>query len=242
MTRYLLGLGVLWPLLFGCSGENIVAGKEKTQAEQLTADLPAWCPRVCARLRACPAAKGCECSPDSDVCDCIGIDDGCEEQCPAFFARYTGSEACAAIGQRIKNCLDRMTCDQLGGPDPCPATAAELDSCPEPNDGNSSDIPSGSSAGPSNGPTVGTPVTCAGSSGAGGGMPENGGPQVTCEEERDACSDGHAYSWICSQDSQGQRACACLVDADATASFVPASADCPALSQVNAGCGWALTQ
>lgn len=241
MTRYLLGLGLFWSLLSGCSGENIVAGQEKTQAEQLTADLPAWCPRVCSRLRACPVSNGCDCN--GDVCDCIGVDDGCEQQCPAAFARYTGSEACAAIGQRIKSCIDRMTCDQLGGPDPCPATAAERDLCPEPNGSDSpGGDPTASAGGSSAGPNGGIPVTCVESSAAGGGMPENGGARVTCEEGRNSCSDGHVYSWICSQDSQGQRACACLVDAEAATSFVPISSDCPALSQVNAGCGWALTQ
>ncbi|MES1186684.1 MAG: hypothetical protein ABUL60_22915 [Myxococcales bacterium] len=239
MRRYLFGWSVLLPLFLGCSAENIVAGEEKTQAEQLASELPAWCGKVCARLRACPENTGCDCN--GDVCDCVGVDDTCEQQCPISFARFTGNEACAAIGQRIKSCLDRVACDKLDGSDPCPATAAERELCPNPNDADVPPDSTGPSAGTTVGPTV-QAVTCTDSSAAGGGMPENGGAQVTCEENRGACSDGHVYSWICSQDSEGERACACLVDAQAKASFVPISSDCPALSHVNAGCGWALTR
>jgi hypothetical protein len=244
MLRRLLGFGSLLLLFGGCSAENVVAGDEKTEAEQLESSLPTWCPRVCSRLRACPQDQPCECN--GDVCDCIGVDENCERQCPTTFARFTTSEACAAIGQRVKNCIDHMTCDQLGGPDPCPTTPAEREFCPEPNDGDQSSGdeptsptgPNGSSAGPS---VNASPATCTDSFSAGGGMPGNGGAYVTCEEGRDTCNDGHVYEWICAQDSQGQRACTCLVDAQATGGFVPSSSECPPLSQVNAGCAWALT-
>lgn len=248
MRRYLFGLGLLLPLFLGCSAENVVAGKEKTQAEQLESALPAWCPRTCARLRACPENAGCACN--GDVCDCLAVDDGCEQQCPLSFARYIGAgEACAAIGQRIKNCIDRVACSDLSGKDPCPTTPAERDSCPDP-DRESTDPPSaatgtGAGAAPSSvggGSANAIPVTCTDSTAAGGGMPENGGAQVTCEEARSGCTDGHVYSWLCAQDSQGQRACTCLVDSHATGGFVPISSDCPPLSHVNDGCAWALTQ
>jgi hypothetical protein len=197
------------------------------------------------------------------------VDAGCAEQCPKAFARYTGAgEACAVIGRRVMSCFDAVTCSQLNGKDPCPTTATERALCPDSNEGDSSEPPSavGTPMGPavtggtssSSGPsgtggttfTAGTasaggyyggmnPVSCEGSYGAGGGAPAGGGSQVTCEEGRQGCTDGHDYSWICVQDSQGQRACSCLIDAHATAGFEPV-ADCPDLSAVNAGCGWSL--
>jgi hypothetical protein len=244
MRRCLFGLGLLLPLFLGCSGENIVAGKEKTKAQQLEEALPSWCHDICERFLACPQDASCYCNA-GDVCNsCIAVDDGCEQQCAAWFARYTDAgETCAAIGQRVKTCVDGLACEDLGGEDPCRASDAEMNACPDPNDLDDDVSPTGDAGGGSVGSSVHpNPVTCSDSSAAGGGAPEAGGAHVTCEEERGACSDGHVYSWICSEDSQGQRACACLVDSQATASFVPNSSDCPALSQVNAGCAWALTQ
>lgn len=253
MRHVLLGLGLLLPLLSGCSGENVVAGEEQTKAEQLASELPSWCSSTCERLLACPESAGCDCN--GDVCECSGVDAGCEKQCPLSFARYThAGEFCASVGQRIQKCIDDMKCQDLKGEDWCKATAAENQACPEPNEFDGEDPPSAvgnplpntGSAGPSGnsssssaGPNA---VSCADSTAAGGGGPANGGAQVTCEEARSSCTDQRVYSWICSQDSQGQRACACLVDSRATASFVPNSADCPLLAQVNAGCGWALLQ
>jgi hypothetical protein len=244
MRRFLFGFGLLLPLLGGCSAENIVAGEGQTQAEQLQSALPAWCERVCTRLLACPVGAACECN--TSECDCVAVDENCERQCPLSFARFTTSEACAAIGQRIKSCLDHIKCEQLGGSDPCPATAAERELCPEPSDGpppSDEDAPTGvGPSGTSDGPSVAaTPVTCTDSLAAGGGMPDSGA-HVTCEESRSSCSDGHVYSWICAEDSQGQRACTCLVDTQATGGFVPNSSDCPPLSHLNSGCAWALTQ
>ena len=43
-------LGLLLPLLLGCSGQNVVAGDEKTKAEQLEASVPSWCESTCSRL------------------------------------------------------------------------------------------------------------------------------------------------------------------------------------------------
>lgn len=263
------GLSLFLPLFLGCAGKNVVAGEEKTKAEQLESALPSWCESTCTRFLACPEPNGCDCS--GDVCECAGVDAGCAEQCPKAFARYTDAgEACAVIGQRVMDCFDGVTCSELNGKDPCPTTAAERALCPDSNDGISDNPPSGSD-GDAVGPavtggtsasaggatfTAGTasaggyygsagsaaganPVSCEGSYGAGGGAPASGGSQVTCEEGRAGCSDGHEYSWICVRDSQGQRACSCLVDAHATAGFEPVM-DCPDLSAVNAGCGWAL--
>jgi hypothetical protein len=248
MRHCLFGLGLLLPLFLGCSAENIVAGEEKTKAEELESSLPSWCRSTCDRLQACPEDATCYCDAGEE-CDCVAVDDGCEQQCAATFAPYTGAgETCAAIGQRLKTCIDGIGCQELGGEDPCRISEAEERACPDPNDLDDEDdvAPTGSSQGPSAGSNPGShvnanPVACTDSFASGGGVPENGA-RVTCEEERSGCSDGHVYSWICSQDSQGQRACACLVDSQATASFVPNSSDCPLLTQVNAGCAWALTQ
>lgn len=251
MRRCLFGLGLLLPLFLGCSGENVVAGEEKTKAQQLEAALTTWCPSTCERLRACPQSAACECTAGDECGSCVGVDEGCERQCAAAFEPYIDAgERCAAVGQRIKTCIDGLTCENLGGEDPCRASNAEKAACPDPNEIEVS--PPMASGGPitgtgGTGATLGpssnfTPVTCPDSYGAGGGMPAAGGSFVSCEEGREGCNDGHAYSWICSQDSQGQRACACLLDSQAIASFVPISSECPTLAQVNAGCGWALTQ
>ena len=66
------------------------------------------------------------------------------------------------------------------------------------------------------------------------------GSSVTCEEGRDTCSDGHDYSWICVVSSQGEAACSCLLDEQVVGAFDP-GVGCPALTEVNAGCGWNLT-
>ena len=250
MRGALHGLGFLLPILWGCSGAHVVAGEEKTNAEQLESSLTSWCDNTCKRLRACPAPDNCDC--EGDVCNCVGVDDSCEEACPESFERYTGAgEDCAAVGQRIQRCIDGISCSELNGSDPCKATAAERDACPEESDVDDAapsggptaggDTGTGSSAGGSgSAPTVGNPlVRCTDAYGAGGGMPADGSPHVSCEEGRSNCSDGHEYSWICSVDSQGQRACSCLVDGVASNGFQP-GVECPDLQQVNAGCGWYL--
>jgi hypothetical protein len=265
MRRRLIGWSLFVPLFLGCSGAHVVAGEEKTKAEELESALPSWCHSTCTRLLACPQGTGCDCS--GDVCHCSGVDAGCEEQCPKAFAPYTnGDEACAVIGQRVKDCYDAVRCSDLNGPNPCPVSEAERALCPDMN-GNGEDLPtavgsggtssgSGPSAAGGTNLTAGTastggsygtggaaayPVSCEGSYGAGGGAPASGSSQVTCEEGRTDCTDGHDYSWICARDSQGQRACSCLIDGHTTAGFEPVM-DCPDLSAVNAGCGWAMLQ
>ena len=134
MRRCWIRLSLFLPLFLGCAGKNIVAGEEKTKAEQLESTLPSWCRSTCTRLLACPAVP---CACDGDVCsNCVGVDSGCEKQCPKSFAPYTNAgEACAAVGQRVKDCLDAIECADLSGPDPCPVTDAERALCPDPDDG-----------------------------------------------------------------------------------------------------------
>lgn len=278
-------LGLLLPLFLGCSGQNVVAGEEKTKAEQLEASVPSWCDSTCTRLQACTTSAPCDCS--GDVCDCVGVDANCPTRCRESFAGFTrAGETCAAIGERLQNCINRLGCDDLGGKDPCQLTASERAACPDPNDyGDSVDPPTsvgpntgyagaanfgGDDTGPSyggsvsyagsanvptagsssyagtsyggTGPTGGPAVSCSDSYGAGGGQPQDGSTsQVICEEGRDGCSDSQAYGWVCAADSQGHRACSCFVDQDVTGAFALGAA-CPAVAQVNAGCGWNLTQ
>ncbi len=273
MRRYLFGL--LLPAFLGCSGQNVVAGEEKSKAEQLAASVPSWCQSTCSRFLDCSNQKPCNCS--GDVCDCLGVDANCPSQCQAWMAPYTNAgEACAVIGERVKSCIDRATCDDLGGNDPCPITDAERAACPDPNQPTDSATPTvngptyasagaapaddgpgvggtvgSGSGGTGNIPTAGTstggsastspPVTCSDSYGAGGGQPDGSSSQVLCEEGRDGCSDGHAYSWVCASDSQGRRACSCFVDSRVVGAFAP-GASCPLPMQVNVGCGWNLAQ
>jgi hypothetical protein len=277
MRRYLLGL--LLPVFMGCSGQNVVAGEEKSKAEQLAASVPSWCESTCGRFLACSEQKPCDCS--GDVCDCLGVDQNCPTQCKASMAAYMNAgEACAVIGERFKKCIDRATCDDLGQNNPCPISAAERAACPDPNYsdeppqvgstyayagsanigddsgasyggavsyagsasyGGSASVPTGGTSYGGSASTGGPTVTCGDSYGAGGGQPSDGSSQVICEEGRDSCSDGHAYSWVCAADSQGRRACSCFVDSQVTGAFAP-GASCPLPAQVNAGCGWNLAQ
>jgi len=259
MRRYVFGL--LLPALFGCSGQNVVAGEEKTKAEQLEASLPAWCDSTCSRLTDCSS---------------LGVNTTCAADCKVSFGALTkDGEACAVVGERIKKCIDRASCVSLSQGDPCALTEAERAMCPDPN--GSTDTPSSTGAnygyagsastgdnsapsgtggsityaGSANLPTAGTssggayagpsgpPVKCMGSYGSGGGAPAAGGSHVICEEGLDGCSDGHAYNWICVEGSQGEHACSCLLDSGVTGGFDP-GASCPDVSAVNSGCGWNL--
>jgi hypothetical protein len=286
-------LGLLLPLFLGCSGQNVVAGEEKTKAAQLEASAPSWCESTCSRLLDCASTTPCQCN--GDVCDCLGVDESCPTRCKATLGAFThAGEACAAIGERLTKCIDRATCDDLGHDDPCPLTAAERAACPEPDgvDGGSDAPPAagpnygyagsasagegpsgtggsvsyGGSTSTGGGPSgtagsvgyagsanlagaasggassdAGPPVSCSESYGAGGGQPQDGSSHVTCEEGRSGCSGGHEYAWLCSEDSQGHRACSCFVDSEVTGAFALTAA-CPALPEVNAGCDWNLTQ
>jgi hypothetical protein len=150
-------LGVFLPLVLGCAGKNVVAGSEKTKAEQLEAAVPSWCETTCDKLKACPSAMGCDCS--GDVCDCSSVGNNCVEQCQKAMAAFTqGDDLCASVGERFRQCVDVATCDKLQNGDACTPTAAERDACPAPN----ASEPSGSSSG---GPGVGSDGTGSGTAG-----------------------------------------------------------------------------
>lgn len=257
---------LILPLMLGCSGENVVAGKEKTKQEQLTESLAAWCPKVCEHISACGQGRSCDCSgdacscPDTDVPECI-------ESCQQALRRYTlGGEACAALGQRFQGCVDGLSCDDFfaTAASPCEPTASEQTVCPREDDeppgavGGSTSSAGGpttsttggtlvggtSSSGGSGGLTTGGTgtaervVSCADSYGAGG----SGGGPMACDEGRLGCSDGHEYSWLCARGANLLLVCSCLVDAQLVGGFAPKSGFCPSVEEVNANCGFALQQ
>lgn len=245
-------LGWVVVLLAGCSGKNVVAGKDKTTPEELSDSVPAWCASTCERLRSCK--QTCDCS--SDTCDCVGVDANCEAQCASEMAKFThGDELCAEAGQRFEQCVDRLECADLGGKDPCPLTESERSACRVSGSDTDSSGPNGGSADPTspagspgpNGASAGGPagpaVTCNGETSS--SRPTNieaPRPAVECEGGRNECSDGHNYDWMCAVGSDGQRACTCFVDSQVMASFAPGPDECPTLSQVNAGCAWNLAE
>src|SRR5205814_3806649 len=94
-------LGLLLPAVLGCAGKNVVAGEEKTKAQQLAAAVPSWCATTCARLQACPAPP-CDCVDDSCSCTSPAGND-CPAQCLDAMARFTtGADACAAVGELFR--------------------------------------------------------------------------------------------------------------------------------------------
>jgi hypothetical protein len=218
-------LSFLLPLLLGCSGQNVVAGEEKTKAEQLEASLPAWCDSACSRLNDCNSGAPCDCS--GDVCDCSKVSADCPTSCGTYFKPFTTGEACAAIGQRIVQCIDRATCDELGGrSDPCPLTAAERAACPAVDVDGSTDPPMsvGSStgyAGSANlgddgGPSYGGAISYAGSASlpngassgsSSGGSGSTSGPVVNCSDSHGAGGGqpqaGSASQVICEEGREG---------------------------------------
>ena len=249
-------LGLWLPLMFACSGTNVVAGPERTEAERLEALLPTWCDDMCSVLRSCTDA---DCGCEAEGCSC-SIDEECAGQCRAeLTAIARTSAACAATAGRMQRCYDAQGCAVLGNERACREFEDEAEDC------NHADYDSGStsppeqaygtagsasygtagsvSAGaPSVGPTSGGPiVTCQGGVGGGPISPEPGITGVICEEGRFDCSDGSDYSMVCVATSTGQRACSCLVDAVVTGAFAPGQA-CPTSAEMNAGCGWRLAE
>lgn len=146
-----LGLGLVLGLLWGCAGKNTVAGEDKTKAEQLEASLPSWCEKVCQRLGAC-GDTSCDCS--GDVCGCTSVDDSCPSDCKKEMARYTtGGDECAAVGERFKNCIDGLSCEEFGGKDACRVSDADKALCPDDDES----VPIDSTAGgPVTGPSPGS--------------------------------------------------------------------------------------
>lgn len=270
---------LLLPLFVSCSGQNVVAGDEKTKPEQLAESLPEWCEQYCGTLNACNEGRPCDCAGDS--CRCVGVDVvSCTAQCQKELRVYTlGAERCAELGQRFTGCLEKLSCEDLfrSAANDCEPTSSERAVCPDDGDEPSDEIPSqiggststagsasishgtaGSAYGlPGEGgaPSMGGSTSVGGSASTGGtgptpsvhckeshGLdgPPNGG--VECDEGRLDCTDGHAYSWLCARGANLKLVCSCLVDAELTQGFEPNPGGCPTLSQVNAGCGFALQQ
>lgn len=254
-------LGVVLPLLWGCSGSHVVSGPDKTEAEKLKEAAPAWCATICSKLRSCDAARNqatdCGCDDGGD-CNCTGssgIDEKCESQCEKVVVGALVSEACASVVSRLQRCYDTQGCAVLqSDPAPCRDLENQADDC----DGDDDEPPqvpppsgeggsySGSSGEdpypvPGYGPTA-TVVTCAESSSGGqADPPAPGTTELICEVGRADCSDGHEYAMTCLETYSGQRACVCSVDGVARGAFSPGSS-CPTPTEMNAGCGWALSE
>lgn len=239
----------LWlPLVLACSGTNVVAGPELTEAERIEASLPAWCASTCQSLLMC-WQDDCRC--DGDVCEC-GPDDSCEENCRSLLSSVLRtSAACAATAKRLQQCYDAAGCRVYDSDRPCRDLEDQASECdptyygsaspPDPPDPPPSDVPSGTAGSANLGPNSGPEVTCAGGFGGGQGLPQPGSTAVICEEGSFDCSDGRDYSMVCVATSSGQRACSCIVDAVVTGAFTPGES-CPTREEMNAGCGWRLAE
>jgi hypothetical protein len=247
------------PLVVACSGTNVVAGPEKTEAERLAASTPAWCDMICTRLLACEGNQPCDCG-DGDVCDCSGnrIDEDCPQSCRESLGEaIKKSDECANAVGRLQSCYEAQGCGLFDEPPrPCDAIEDEAENCysrgdsggaepvaaPGPNtSGTAGSANWGGPNGPGVGPTAGALVTCAFMGSSGAGDPQPGMTAVFCEEEHADCSDGHEYTTTCVVTDSGERACFCTVDDEVRTAF-GASESCPSLAEVNAGCGWWLAE
>jgi len=176
-------LSVLLPLALGCAGKNVVAGDEKTKAQQLDAALPSWCESACARIEACPQGGPCQCG--ADACDCPSPSSDCPAQCEQAMKQFTtGGDACAVVGENLRKCIDAASCSALQG-NACMPSAADQAACPAA--APSSDVPDptgpattgsggGASTGDSSGAGAAYPSYPSGTAGsaAGGGAPAGG--------------------------------------------------------------------
>lgn len=254
----------LWACFLGvmaCSGQNVVAGEGKSKSEQLGSSLPSWCSQTCAWLRTCDVEAGCDC--DGDECVCTPeIGDDCVEDCQEYMEPFTASDVCAAIGERMKDCIERAGCEGRTTANLCNLTAAEQQACPglEPSTpevtGGPNPMPGEGGAPGYNGPlpTGGTSYTagsanlgdhthppaiqCQDGYGTGGGT-GMGYPQLLCEEGHNSCSDGHDYLMYCVRTSEQVTTCSCLVDNQVVGGFDP-GATCPTPHEMNTGCRWSL--
>jgi hypothetical protein len=262
--------GLLLPLFLGCAGKNTVAGEDKTKAEQLESSLPSWCKSTCTRLEACGTNSECDCSGDVCSCGSVGPDctSDCEkafsgfikagEDCAAVGQRFmscidhatcddlNSSKGCQPTDAERAECPGPDDSDS-GGSQPPSAGTGDGPSQPGGtggSTGSSSNGSAGAAAAPSGGPPVTGPLVSCGS-GSGGGMaptPDGTSPPsgIICEETRQDCTDGHAYSWFCSRSAQGDTACSCLLDSNVTGAFA-LGATCPDMAAVNANCHWNLS-
>lgn len=211
---------------FGCSGKHFVAGLEQTRAEKLEASAASWCQTACKKIGACP----CQCN--GDFCDCQSDSTECVSGCEKGVRQFTGgSDFCASIGERLKNCIDTASC---GGFDACSPTDDEESTCKAEVEGDSDQPPQGI---PTTGPNGGL-VVCTAGDGGGSGPTTDG--VVTCQEDRAQCSDGHTYNWMCVI-GPTSRDCSCLMDGLQTRNFDPGPS-CPTQAAVNLGCGFNLQE
>ena len=238
----------LWvlPVLvtLACTGQHIVAGEEKTEAERFAAELPGWCEEICTKLAAC----GDDCDCDSDACSCGSVDEDCPQECFDDMQRWAqGSDACAAVGQRFADCIEAEACKVLSTASECDTTQAESDACPRPGNPDGGDPggdDSGSSEPPSlvGPPTTGSAVTCDASSSSGQNpAAQMGPPEILCELQYDNCSDGQERRLVCVTTLQGPTSCACRLDGVLTGAFDSGGA-CPTTAQQNVGCGWNIEE
>jgi hypothetical protein len=230
--------GLLLPVLLACTGQHVVAGEEKTQAEKLAADLPGWCSDICRTIYECDG-KDCVCS--GDVCDCGGVENDCPEDCLGDMVRWAqGSDECAAAGQRFIDCVEANVCGVSTGL--CEPSPAEADACPEQDHPIGDDSGGGSTNPPSMVDGSGPLVTCQGTDST--GASSTGEPGVTrllCELGYIECSDGQDRGVLCVTTAQGPASCACRLDGVVTGAFDPGGV-CPSVAQQNVGCGWNLPE
>lgn len=184
------------------------------------------CAQEIARFKRCVDARGCSVVENSGVCPmpktgvCDG--DGGDIANPPPVAIGTGGTSTSGPSDPGSS-----------APSPPIGTAG------------SASIPAGPGmpavgGGPSGPPPLVVPIVrCSGGFGSAGGGPPPAGAQVICEEGHDACSNGSTYYTICVTTSGGQSSCSCFQDDRLITAFDPGGT-CPALAQVNAGCGWNL--
>jgi hypothetical protein len=262
--------GLMFTLSFGCGGRNTVADGDKTKAEQLEETVPAWCQRTCERLSACGVVEGtgvsqnCAADCEEEMRRFTAGDDECATIGKTFESCIDGASCEQVLGKdfcRIP-APDSERCPSADGGDPGAGDvppSSGTGGAPSDTGGTSGPIAgttasggaeggstsggasSAGAAGAGSGGSPGTPaVSCMAAYGAAGSSPADTASSVTCEEGRAGCSDGRAYDWICVRGSQGQTGCTCFVDSQVTGGFDPASASCPTVATVNAGCGWAI--
>lgn len=189
---------LMLPLFLGCAGKNTVAGADETKPEQLAASLPSWCDKTCQKLDDCALSTPCDCG-GSDVCDCPGANPKCGSDCQETLLPYTkGDDACAAAGQRLKACIDALSCADLANSngDPCKQPREDVELCPDADDhppsggdptgtGGTTSYAGSASDAFGGAPAMGTGAQTSGGSTSGGtgtaGYGAGGtGPAVTC--------------------------------------------------------------
>jgi hypothetical protein len=210
MRRYLWTM--ILPMFLGCSGKNVVAGEEKTKAEQLRDGMASWCAKGCTRFHACDDTPTGSCDCADDVCDCDSFDlSECTEDCQQELNQFTSDEHCAGVALQLQSCVDMSSCSALEEDWPsCYPSRADYNACkhvdddpPETDFGSSQP---GGTAGSVNG--VGGAYGSGGASSTGGNAPgpsggtsslggssttggSASGPVVTC---LDATASGSAGS------------------------------------------------